>query len=90
MATSRAGGGLLSARLSGRTDDGGDTIPDKDGRSWAYERDGDEVTLTVPVTHRAAFRSRLYELGVRVRLVGPSANADELMTALRAASGESD
>lgn len=51
-------------------------------------RSGDEVILTVPVTHRAAFRSRLLELGERVRLVGESANADELITVLRAAAGE--
>lgn len=54
-----------------------------------HGRDGDEVIVKVPVTHRAAFRSRLYELGVRVRLVGPSANADELIVALRAAAEES-
>lgn len=52
------------------------------------DRDDDEVILRVPVTHRAAFRSRLYELGVRVRLVGHSTNADEMITALRAVAGE--
>lgn len=52
------------------------------------ERRVDEVILVVPVTHRAAFRSRILELGERVRLVGPSANADELVAALRAVADE--
>ncbi|MGF1661494.1 MAG: helix-turn-helix transcriptional regulator [Kineosporiaceae bacterium] len=36
-------------------------------------RDGPEgtVVLGIPVTHRTAFRARLYELGTRVRLLGP-------------------
>lgn len=54
------------------------------------ERDHDEVIMRVPVTHRAAFRSRLYELGVRVRLVGPSSNADEMAAALHSAAGAVD
>lgn len=51
-------------------------------------RTADEVIFIVPVTHRAAFRSRVLELGERVRLVGESANADELITVLRTAAGE--
>lgn len=51
-------------------------------------RSGDEMFLVVPVTHRAAFRSRVLELGERVRLVGASATADELVTVLRAAARE--
>lgn len=50
-------------------------------------RTDQEVIMTVPVTHRAAFRSRIFELGDRVRLVGPSVNADELIAALAAIAG---
>lgn len=53
-----------------------------------HSRSSDQVVLKVPVTHRAAFRSRIFELGGRVRLVGSSANGDELIMVLRAASGE--
>jgi len=42
------------------------------------------LTLTIPVTHRAAFRRRLYELGTRVRLLGPPEVRDEVRAALRA------
>jgi predicted DNA-binding transcriptional regulator YafY len=51
--------------------------------SQVIERTDDEVIIEVPVTHRAAFRSRMAELGVRVRFVGESANADEMISALR-------
>jgi predicted DNA-binding transcriptional regulator YafY len=53
-----------------------------------HSRSGDQVILTVPVTHRAAFRSRIFELGGRVRLVGSSANRDELIMVLRSAAAE--
>ncbi|MGF1648462.1 MAG: helix-turn-helix transcriptional regulator [Kineosporiaceae bacterium] len=43
------------------------------------EADG-AVVLGIPVTHRAAFRARLYELGTRVRLLGP----EELRAEVRA------
>lgn len=42
------------------------------------------VRLTIPVTHRAAFRRRLYELGSRVRLIGPQEVMDEVRAELRA------
>jgi predicted DNA-binding transcriptional regulator YafY len=42
---------------------------------------GDEVRIVVPVTHRVAFRSRLFELGLRVRVVDPPA-ARELVLAV--------
>ena len=53
-----------------------------------HSREDRQVILTVPVTHRAAFRSRIFELGERVRLVGSSANRDELIMVLRVAAGE--
>jgi predicted DNA-binding transcriptional regulator YafY len=39
--------------------------------SRVIARNGDEVLVSVLVTHRAAFRSRLLELGLRVQIVGP-------------------
>ncbi|MFC5382653.1 helix-turn-helix transcriptional regulator [Aquipuribacter nitratireducens] len=42
------------------------------------------VLVRVPVTHRTAFRGRLYELGSRVRLVGPDDLRDEVRDHLRA------
>ena len=47
------------------------------------------LTLTIPVTHRAAFRRRLYELGARVRLLGPQEIRDEVGAELRAVAGTS-
>ena len=40
----------------------------------------DRVLLTIPVTHHAAFRMRLYPLGTRVRVVAP----EHVRTAIRA------
>ncbi|TDC56657.1 WYL domain-containing protein [Jiangella ureilytica] len=45
--------------------------------------DGDTVRLTVPVTNRAAFRARLYELGRRARVVSPQDVVDEIVAELR-------
>jgi predicted DNA-binding transcriptional regulator YafY len=45
---------------------------------------GGTVLLEIPVTHRAAFRSRLYELGVRVRLLGPPDLREEVRAELSA------
>lgn len=41
------------------------------GSASAVRGDEESVTLTIPVTHRAAFRRRVYELGTRVRVLGP-------------------
>ncbi|PSL08429.1 putative DNA-binding transcriptional regulator YafY [Haloactinopolyspora alba] len=41
------------------------------------------VRLTVPVTHRAAFRARVYELGRRVRVIAPDEMRDEIVAELR-------
>ncbi len=48
---------------------------------------GDEIQLRVPVTNRAAFRARLYELGERVRLLGPAELRHELRAELLAVAG---
>jgi predicted DNA-binding transcriptional regulator YafY len=46
------------------------------------DADDDALTLTIPVTHRAAFRARLYELGERVRVLGPDDVRDEIIAEL--------
>ena len=44
----------------------------------------DRVTLTIPVTHRAAFRHRLYELGTRVQVLAPEEVRAEIVNDLEA------
>jgi predicted DNA-binding transcriptional regulator YafY len=68
---------------------------DEVGRSLAGaqvvdDTDPENVRMSVRVTHRAAFRSRLYTLGVRVRVLGPEEIVDEIVSELRAdaAAGE--
>lgn len=60
------------------------------GRPARVTPAGDEVEMTYDVTHRAALRTRLYELGPRVRLVGPPEIRDEVIAELEAiaAGGE--
>ncbi|MDQ1247775.1 MAG: proteasome accessory factor, partial [Actinomycetota bacterium] len=41
------------------------------GSAAAVDRDGDQMVLSIPVVSHATFRHRLYELGTRVRLIGP-------------------
>lgn len=48
---------------------------------------GPVVTLTYRVTHRAALRARLFELGERVRVVGPDDVRAELIEELEAMAG---
>ncbi|WP_183093262.1 helix-turn-helix transcriptional regulator [Nocardioides stalactiti] len=57
------------------------------GRPAAEEADGDEVTMRYVVTHRAALRARLYELGRRVVLLGPEEVRRELIAELRELKG---
>ena len=57
------------------------------GAPAAEDVEGDTVTLTYVVTHRAALRARLYELGRRVTLVGPDDVRRELIEELRELSG---
>ena len=54
------------------------------GPASAVETVGEDVVLTIPVTHRQAFRQRLYELGSRVLLVGPEHVRDEVAAELMA------
>ncbi|MGB9375342.1 MAG: WYL domain-containing protein [Jiangellales bacterium] len=57
------------------------------GRASATDESGADVVLTIPVTHRLAFRRRLYELGTRVVLVGPDEVRDEVRAELEAVAG---
>ena len=52
--------------------------------SRVVERGGDEVRVVVPVTNRVAFRSRLFELGLRVRVIDPPAARSAVMAVLDA------
>lgn len=47
---------------------------------------GDEVAMTYRVTHRAALRARVYELGRRVRVVGPEEVRAEILEELATAA----
>jgi predicted DNA-binding transcriptional regulator YafY len=52
-------------------------------------RDG-RVVLRYRVTHRAAFRTRLYELGRRVEVVGPDEVRREVVAELRRMAGHGE
>lgn len=56
------------------------------GEPVARAVDGDEVEMTYRVTHRAALRARVYELGRRVRVVGPEEIRSELLAELATAA----
>ncbi|UMG91667.1 WYL domain-containing protein [Nocardioides sp. TF02-7] len=63
-----------------------------DVRRWlgppaAVEPAGEDVVLRYRVTHRAALRARLYELGRRVVLVGPEDVRRELVAELEERRG---
>lgn len=51
------------------------------------EIDDDEVRLTITITHRAAFRARLYELGLRAVVVAPDEVRDEVIAELEQLAG---
>ena len=53
------------------------------GAPVTAQEQGDAVQLTYVVTHRRVFRYRLYELGTRVRLLGPDDVRDEMLAELR-------
>jgi|GEM_PF-996661 len=60
------------------------------GAADAESNMGDgHIVLRIPVTNRAAFRARLYELGVRVRLLGPDEVRDEVRAELLAVAAGS-
>ncbi|GAA4129720.1 hypothetical protein GCM10022215_42570 [Nocardioides fonticola] len=48
---------------------------------------GDHVDMTYRVTHRAAFRARVYVLGSRVRILSPDSVREELLHELREMAG---
>jgi predicted DNA-binding transcriptional regulator YafY len=48
---------------------------------------GGDLTMTYVVTNRRVFRYRLYELGTRVRVVGPDDVRAEILAELRAFAG---
>jgi len=54
------------------------------GTAASVRQAGDEVVLTIPVTHRRAFRRRLYELGSRVLVTGPEEMRAEIRRELMA------
>lgn len=51
------------------------------------EAGGDTVRLTITVTNRSAFRARLYELGLRVRVLEPADVRAEIIAELEAVLG---
>lgn len=59
------------------------------GEPEGVEADGDDVRMRYRVTHRAALRTRLNELGDRVRIEGPDEVRAEVIAALDAARGGS-
>ena len=64
-----------------------------DVRRWLGEPvseqvDGQQVDLTYRVTNRGAFRARVYQLGTRVRVVGPDDVRAEILDELAAMAGE--
>ena len=66
-----------------------------DVRRWLGEPaqarvEDDDVLLTYRVTNREALRARIYELGTRVRVVGPPEIRAELVASLAAAAGMDD
>lgn len=68
-----------------------DFVPDV--RRWLGEPAsetplGDDVDLVYDVTHRAALRSRVYELGPRVQVLGPAEVRDEIIAELAEMAGE--
>lgn len=65
---------------------GGVPVTGSDGEPAVTDVPG-EVLLDVPVTNRSAFRGRLFELGSRVRLVGPPLLRDEIREHLLAVVG---
>jgi predicted DNA-binding transcriptional regulator YafY len=58
------------------------------GAPQAEREDGEEAVLVYRVTHRAAMRSRIHQLGTRVRVDGPESFRDELVAELATMAGE--
>ncbi|HYI55141.1 MAG TPA: WYL domain-containing protein [Microlunatus sp.] len=53
----------------------------------ADDHDPDETLVELVVTNQATFRSRLYALGLRARVLEPPSLVDEIVTTLRAVAG---
>lgn len=60
------------------------------GEPAAVAERGEHVVLRYRVTHRAAFRTRLYDLGTRVALLGPDEVRREVVAELRELAGHGD
>lgn len=61
------------------------------GAASSAVMDGDRVVLVIPVTHRQAFRRRVYELGARVLVTGPADIREEIRRELVAVvTGQGD
>ena len=58
------------------------------GEPAERREDGDAVVLRFRVTNRSAFRTRLYELGRRVELLGPEEIRREVVAELRRMAGQ--
>jgi predicted DNA-binding transcriptional regulator YafY len=58
------------------------------GSPISYRNVDDGVELIYVVTHRAALRARLYQLGTRVQVVGPEAIRKEIIAELTEMAGE--
>lgn len=58
------------------------------GAPLAVVEAGEESILTYRVTHRAAMRARIHQLGTRVRVEGPAEFRDELLAELATMAGE--
>jgi predicted DNA-binding transcriptional regulator YafY len=66
-------------------------VPDVErwlGTPVSYNKRGDEVELVYTVTNRAALRARIYQLGIRVRVVAPEEIRAEMLAELREMAGE--
>ncbi|MGH8827290.1 MAG: helix-turn-helix transcriptional regulator [Jiangellaceae bacterium] len=57
------------------------------GAATSEDVDGHTVRLTISVTHRKAFRGRLYELGMRVRVLSPDDVRAEIIAELEQLAG---
>jgi predicted DNA-binding transcriptional regulator YafY len=66
------------------TDDHVAHVESRLGAPTSRKDSDDHVRLTIPVTHRAAFRHRLYELGTRVRVLGSEDVRAEIIKDLEA------
>jgi predicted DNA-binding transcriptional regulator YafY len=66
------------------TDDHVAHVESRLGAPTSRKDSDDHVRLTIPVTHRAAFRHRLYELGTRVRVLAPEEARAEIVKDLQA------